>query len=126
MMTLWIAQASAAAAPPSAGGGEGWLIDPELIDPGYGQTVAGGEIQTSFPPPPVAPPTPEWLKSLLGAIGDFFQWSAPALKPMLWIGAALLLLFILYHLVPAFADWVDGLRFGRKSAEGEADLAGQA
>jgi len=119
---MWIAQTSAASAPP----GEGWLLDPELIDPGYGQTMAGGEIQTSFPPPPPTPPTPEWLKSLLQAIGDFFQWSAPALKPLLWIGAILLLLFILYHFVPAFAQWVDDIRFRRRQGTAEEDMAGQA
>ena len=118
---MWIAQTSAASAPP----GEGWLLDPELIDPGYGQTMAGGEIQTSFPPPPPSPPTPEWLKSILQAIGDFFQWSAPALKPLLWIGAILLLLFILYHFVPAFAQWVD-VRFRRRQGTAEEDMAGQA
>ncbi|MGL3822065.1 DUF4129 domain-containing protein [Sphingopyxis sp. R3-92] len=122
MMSMWIAQTSAASAPP----GEGWLLDPELIDPGYGQTMAGGEIQTSFPPPPPTPPTPEWLKSLLQAIGDFFQWSAPALKPLLWIGAILLLLFILYHFVPAFAQWVDDIRFRRRQGTAEEDMAGQA
>lgn len=119
---MWIAQTSAASAPP----GEGWLLDPELIDPGYGQTMAGGEIQTSFPPPPPTPPTPEWLKSLLQAIGDFFQWSAPALKPLLWIGAILLLLFILYHFVPAFAQWVDDIRFRRRQGTAEEGMAGQA
>lgn len=119
---MWIAQTSAASAPP----GEGWLLDPELIDPGYGQTMAGGEIQTSFPPPPPAPPTPEWLKSILQAIGEFFQWSAPALKPLLWIGAILLLLFILYHFVPAFAQWVDDIRFRRRHVAADEDMAGQA
>ena len=79
MISMGIVQASAAAAPSS----QGWLIDPELVDPGYAQTMAGGEIQTSFPPPPPTPPTPEWLKSLLQGLGDFFQWSAPALKPLL-------------------------------------------
>lgn len=119
---MWIAQTSAASAPP----GEGWLLDPELIDPGYGQTMAGGDIQTSFPPPPPSPPTPEWLKSILQAIGEFFQWSAPALKPLLWIGAILLLLFILYHFVPAFAQWVDDIRFRRRHVAAGEDMAGQA
>lgn len=119
---MGIVQASAAAAPSS----QGWLIDPELVDPGYGQTMAGGEIQTSFPPPPPTPPTPEWLKSLLQGLGDFFQWSAPALKPLLWIGAILLLLFILYHFVPAFAQWVDEIRFRRKQGTADEEIVGQA
>ena len=53
MMSLWIAQASAA----TAASDEGWLVDPELVDPAYGQTMAGGEIQTGFPPPP---PVRKW------------------------------------------------------------------
>ena len=119
MMSLWIAQASAAAEAPSAGGG--WLIDPELVDPAYSQTIAGGEIQTAFPPPPPPPPpTPEWLKSLFDMIGSFFQWSAPAAKPLLWVGVALLALFLLYHFVPAFARWVDNLPFRRKAGEDDA------
>ncbi|ALJ16143.1 DUF4129 domain-containing protein [Sphingopyxis macrogoltabida] len=126
MISLWIAQASAAAESAGPVDGQGWLIDPELVDPGYGQTVAGGEIQTGFPPPPPQPETPEWLKSLFNAIGDFFQWSAPAVKPILWVGAALLLLFILYHFVPAFAEWVDRLRFGRRRAAAEENQVGQA
>lgn len=126
MISLWIAQASAAAAAPNADSGRGWLIDPELVDPGYAQTIAGGDIQTRFPPPPPQPETPEWLKSLFGAVGDFFQWSAPAFKPLMWVGAALLLLFILYHFVPAFAEWVDRLRFGRKRAAAEEELVGHA
>lgn len=118
MISLWIAQASAASEPP----GQGWLLDPELVDPGYSQTIAGGEIQTAFPPPPPPPPpTPEWLKSLLQGIGDFFEWSAPAAKPLMWIAVALILLFLLYHFVPAFARWVDNMRFGRKGDGGEAD-----
>lgn len=129
---MWIAQASAATHALSTGGSgggvgsEGWLLDPELVDPGYAQTMAGGEIQTGFPPPPPTPQPPEWLKSLFKALGDFFQWSAPAVKPLLWIGAALLLIFILYHFVPAFARWVDGLWFRRKHGGAEEEAVGQA
>lgn len=125
MMSLWIAQASAA----TDTQGQGWLIDPELVDPGYDATMAGGGIQTSFPPPPDQPQseTPEWLLTLFRAIADFFQWSAPALKPLLWIGAILLLLFLLYHFIPSFAQWVDNLRFRRGRRDEEAvDIAGQA
>lgn len=126
MMSLWIAQASAAAEAPSVSGG--WLIDPELVDPAYSQTIAGGEIQTVFPPPPPPPPpTPEWLKSLFDMIGSFFQWSAPAAKPLLWIGVVLVALFLLYNLVPAFARWVDNLPFRRKAGDDEvADDVGLA
>ena len=119
MMSIWIAQASAAAAAPD----QGWLLDPELVDPAYGQTVARGDIQTAFPAPP--PDVPDWLKSLFEAIGRFFEWSAPALKPMLWGGAILLVLLILYFTVPAFARWVNALPFLRKTGAGaEADEAG--
>ena len=111
MMTLWIAQASAATGAPASDESGGWLIDPELVGPGYGQTMAGGDIQTSFPKPP-PPPEPSQLN--LDWLRDFFEWTAPALKPLMWVGAAALLLLILYHFVPAFADWVDNLRFGRK------------
>lgn len=122
MISVWIAQTSAAADTSGAGGGQGWLLDPELVDPAYSQTIAGGEIQTAFPPPPPPPPpTPEWLKSLLNAIGNFFEWSAPAAKPLMWIGIALILLFLLYHFVPAFARWADNLRFGRKRGDADAD-----
>ena len=118
MISLWIAQASTASEPSS----QGWLLDPELVDPGYSQTIAGGEIQTAFPPPPAPPPpTPEWLRSLFDAIGNFFQWSAPAAKPLMWIGVALLVLFLLYHFVPAFARWVDNLPFRRKAAGDDAE-----
>jgi hypothetical protein len=124
MISMWIAQASAASDAPS----QAWLLDPELVDPGYSQTIAGGEIQTAFPPPPPPPPpTPEWLKSLFDAIGSFFQWSAPAAKPLMWIAVAVVLLFLLYYFVPAFARWVDNLPFRRKAgdddAEGGAGLA---
>ena len=127
MISMWIAQASAAADTSSADvlsadRGGGWLLDPELVDPGYSQTIAGGEIQTAFPPPPPPPPpTPEWLKSLFNAIGNFFEWSAPAAKPLMWVAVALILLFLLYHFVPAFARWVDNLRFGRKRGDEDAD-----
>jgi hypothetical protein len=128
MISLWIAQATAAAQPPAAEAGEGWLIDPELVEPSYTQTMASGTIQTEFPPPPPVPQTPEWLKALGDAIRDFFNWSAPAGKPLLWIGAILLVLLLLYLFVPAFATWVDNIRYRRKrkSAEDEADLVGQA
>lgn len=120
MMSLWIAQASAA----TAASDQGWLVDPELVDPAYGQTMAGGEIQTGFPPPP--PPQPQQPQWDLGWLRDFFEWSAPALKPLMWIGAAALLLLILYHFVPAFADWVDNLRFGRKRGGIEEEALGEA
>ncbi|MBE1528437.1 hypothetical protein GGC65_002893 [Sphingopyxis sp. OAS728] len=127
MISLWIAQTSAAADASSPQGYEGWLLDPELVDPGYSQTIAGGEIQTAFPPPPPPPPpTPEWLKSLFNGIGNFFEWSAPAAKPLMWIAVAALALVLLYHFVPAFAQWVDNLRFGRKARDDEADHIGQA
>ena len=42
MISLWIAQASAATDTSGADGSQGWLLDPELVDPGYGQTIAGG------------------------------------------------------------------------------------
>ena len=104
-----------------------WLFDPELVDPGYDQTIAGGAIQTAFPPPQPQPEAPEWLQALFEAIGRFFQWSAPAGKPLLWIGAALLLIVILYLFVPAFAGWVDDLRGrARRAAPQEEDSVGQA
>ncbi|PZQ23380.1 MAG: DUF4129 domain-containing protein [Sphingopyxis macrogoltabida] len=124
MMSIWIAQASAAA----GSSDQGWLVDPELIDPGYGQTIAGGTIQTGFPPPEPPPETPAWLQSLIDGIGNFLGWSAPAFKPIAWIGAALIALFLLYHLVPAFRrvvdDWIARRR--RRGTAEEIDLAGQA
>jgi len=119
MMSLGIAQASAAA----GGSGQGWLIDPELVDPGYSQTMAAGDIQTRFPIPPPPPEMPAWMKDLFEAIGSFFRWSAPALKPMLWIAAVLLALFLLYHLVPTFARWVDNLPWMRKRGPEAGDEA---
>ncbi|HEV2600153.1 DUF4129 domain-containing protein [Sphingopyxis sp.] len=116
MISLWIAQASAASDPPR----EGWLVDPELVDPGYSQTIAGGQIQTAFPPPPPVPQTPEWLKSLAEAIASFFRWSAPAATPLLWIAVAVIILLLLYFFVPPFARWVDNLRFRRKADDDEA------
>lgn len=130
MMSLWIAQASAAAQTsvqtPGAEPSGGWLIDSELVGPGYGQTMAGGEIQTSFPPPQPPPQPPEWLASLFRALGDFFNWSAPALKPILWIVAILFALFLLYHFVPAFADWIDNLPFRRRKAVSDEEYLGHA
>ena len=123
MMSLSIAQASAAVSP-ATGEGQGWLLDPELLDPGYGRTMAGGEIQTGFPPPPPPQARPQWD---LGWLRDFLEWTAPALKPLLWVGAAALLLLILYHFVPAFADWVDDLRFGRtRRAAAAEESVGEA
>lgn len=118
MIVMAIAQASAAAAP----SGEGWLVDPELVDPGYARTIAGGEIQTALPPPPPPPDTPEWLRSLIEALRHFFEWSAPAFKPIAWVAAILLALFLLYHFVPAFARWVDGLPPFRKQAADDGDM----
>ena len=128
MISLWIAQVTAASPPPVPDGSGEWLLDPELVDPSFSQTIAGGEIQTAFPPPPPPPPpTPEWLKSLFDAISSFFQWSAPAAKPLLWIAVALVVLFLLYHFVPAFARWVDNLPYRRKACETDAeDVVGLA
>ncbi|WOF43727.1 DUF4129 domain-containing protein [Sphingopyxis indica] len=110
--------AAAAAAPV----GEGWLIDPELVDPGYSQTIAGGTIQTSLPAPPPAPETPEWLRSLFAALRDFLEWAQPAYKPLLWLAIAALALVLLYHFVPAFTRWVDSLPLlRRKGAEAEEE-----
>jgi hypothetical protein len=128
MISVWIAQSSAAAGTPSAAAEGGWLLDPELVDPAFSQTIAGGEIQTALPPPPPPPaPPPEWLTALFEAIGRFFDWSTPAAKPLLWIAVAVVALFLLYHFVPAFARWIDDLRFRRRpgDADGE-DLAAAA
>jgi len=132
MISLWIAQASTAAEPTSADAGAGasggWLLDPELVGPSYSQTMAGDTIQTAFPPPPPPPNTPEWLKALGEAIGDFFRWSAPAGKPLLWVGGILLVLLLLYLFVPAFAQWVDDIRYRRKrkALAEEAEQVGHA
>lgn len=127
MISLWIAQASTATAPSSPEEGGGWLVDPELVDPGYSQTIAGGHIQTAFPPPEPPPSMPEWLKALFDGIGSFFRWSAPAAMPLLWIAAALLAAFLLYHFVPAFRRWIDDLPFLRKARDdGAADDIGLA
>ncbi len=119
MMALAIAQASAAAqsaAPSAAASDRGWLLDPELIGPGFGQTMASGSIQTSIPPPPPVPETPAWLLTIGRALARFFEWSAPAGKPLLWIAVVLLALVLLYHFVPAFARLVDALRRRRGDA----------
>jgi hypothetical protein len=119
MISVATAQASTVASD------QGWLVDMELAGPGYSQTIAPGDIQTAFPPPEPQPEAPEWLQALVEAIGRFFQWSAPAGKPLLWIGAALLLLVILYLFVPAFAYWVDDLRGRRRAAPDDDDPVGQ-
>ncbi len=126
MISLWIAQASAAAETPREGS-EGWLVDPELVDPGYVQTMAGDTIQTAFPPPPPQPETPEWLQAIGRAIGRLFEFLAPAAQPLLWVVGIALVLLLLYLFVPAFASWVDDLRLRRKrGAADEAELVGQA
>src|SRR3546814_21007766 len=70
---------------------------------------------------PDAPETPDWLKSLFAALRDFFEWSQPAVKPLLWIAAIALAQLLLYHFVPAFARWVDSLPFFRARKEGGED-----
>lgn len=123
MITLWLAQSAAVAdAPPG-----GWLVDPELVGKAYGQTMAGGTIQTRFPPPQPQPQTPEWLAAIFRAIGNFIQWASPAFTPIAWIAAGLLVLFLLYHFVPAFAEWIDNLPLRRKQPDEDLDNAvGQA
>lgn len=126
MISLWIAQTSAVV--PSSS--EGWLTDPEILDPGYAEVMADGTIQTSFPPPPPIPEAsqmPGWLSSFFNAIGDLFRLTGGAAKPLLWILAGALILFLLYHLVPAFADWVDQhvLRRKPKLVDGEAEDVGE-
>src|SRR3546814_13432258 len=39
----------------------------------------------------------------------------------MWIAVALILLFLLYHFVPAFAQWVDNLRLRRRRGDADAD-----
>src|SRR3546814_15101803 len=98
MTPVCLAQAGVAAAP-----GDGWLVDPALVERGYGQTMAGGGIQTSLPAMPTPPATPDWLKSLLSALRDFFRWSQPAYKPKLLIAAfplALLARYLFFTALP--------------------------
>lgn len=132
-MTLYPAAPPPAASPPApppaaAFNPDGWeggqLLDPELIDRGYGQTMADGTIQTSFPPPEKVEPPPEWLADLFASLGNFFGTSGAVIRPILYIVIALFVLFLLYKLVPAFADWIDE-RLGRRRAAGEDDAAGQ-
>lgn len=126
MISLWIAQASTAAASPNAAGSQTWLLDPELVDPGYTQTMAGDTIQTGFPPPPPPPDTPEWLRALGRAIASFFEWTAPLAQPLLWTALGLLVLLLLYLFVPAFAQWIDDLMWWRKPADESDAVAGHA
>ncbi len=128
MISLWIAQASTAAEPTGADASGGWLVDPELVGPGYSQTMAGDTIQTAFPPPPPPRNTPEWMKTLGDAVRDFFDWLSPLGQPLLWIGGILLALLLLYLFVPAFAQWVDDIRYRRKrkAIADEAEQVGHA
>lgn len=126
MISLWIAQASTAAASPNAAGSQTWLLDPELVDPGYTQTMAGDTIQTGFPPPPPPPDTPEWLRALGRAIASFFEWTAPLAQPLLWTALGLLVLLLLYLFVPAVAQWIDDLMWWRKPADESDAVAGHA
>jgi len=87
-----------------------WLVDSELVDPAYAETMANSGIQTSLPETPPEPPAPDWLLDLIRAIGNFFEATGPALPYILWgIGIALAL-YIAYRLLPGFAAWVDARR----------------
>lgn len=124
MMEALLAQAAAAA--PADAPGSGWLIDPELIDNGYRQTMAGDTIQTSFPPAEPQPRSPQWLIDFFNWLGDFFSATAPYLRPTLYVIGVLFALYLLYRFVPAFAAWVDNLPFWRKKREEEDESIGLA
>lgn len=98
-----------------------WLADQELVDPAYAQTMADTGIQTSLPPPEPVPEPPAWLINFFNAVGEFFTWSAPVLKYVLWALVVLLVLFLAYRFIPGFAEWVDARR---RPVEQEAEEIG--
>jgi hypothetical protein len=96
-------------------------VDSARIAESLSQMRAGGDHQFSFPPPTPAPvPTemPEWVK----AIGQFFDWLFGSgnllVTGIFWLGAAALLGVLLYLLVPAIRDTIDGW-LGRKRPEAD-------
>lgn len=122
---MWASLFSQAVATVPAPPQDGWLIDPELVDGAYRQTMADKAIQTQFPPPEPVPQPPQWLLDLLHMIGRFFQDSAPYLRPTLYVVGALLLLLLLYRFVPAIRLWVDQAMARRKPV-GADEVIGHA
>ena len=82
---------------------------------------ADGGYQFDLSAAPPEPQPPEWLRRILEAIAEFFAAFAPLFKILFWVGVAALVLFLVYLLVPAVREWVDGLRGRRKGDEGGAE-----
>jgi hypothetical protein len=81
---------------------------------------ADGSYQFEFNAPPTPPEPPQWLQDILAAIAEFFGAFAPLFKILFWAAVVGLILFLLYLLVPAFRDWVDGIR-GRRASMDDVD-----
>lgn len=101
-----------------------WLADAELVDPAYAETMGSQGLQTSLPPPEPFTPPPQWLLDFFHSLGEFFEWSGPAINYVLWGLGIAIVLFIAYRLFPGFAEWIDRLR-GKQVVE-ELPEYGQA
>lgn len=61
--------------------------------------LATKDLQFNFDEAPPPPEPPDWLVSLLGAIGKAFVAAAPVLKWVFWIGLALVAILIAWFIV---------------------------
>ena len=104
--------------PDSAAQGD-WVAahyDPALFDQAYNKVRGMGHIQYDFPSIKPPDPPPEWLAKLI----EFLGGASSGIRYFIYALAALLLLYILYRIFPAFRIWVDQ-RFARTSPDTEAD-----
>ena len=97
--------------------------DGRAIADALAQLRADGDLQFAFSPPPPPPePPPAWLEAISRWLASLFGSSQPVLTIIFWGALAVAALLILYWLVPAVRDWVDGLIF-RRGQTAEADAA---
>lgn len=91
--------------------------DPALFDQAYNKVRGMGQIQYDFPSIKPPDPPPEWLAKII----EFLSGASSGIRYFIYALAALLFLYILYRIFPAFRIWVDQ-RFVRTSPDTEADV----
>lgn len=106
-------------APPD--GGVGAFAPAPVNDSAVREALAriegDGSYQLALENAPPPPQPPAWLRDMLEAIGNFLSALGPLFQALFWVAVIGLVLFLLYLLVPAVRQWVDGLRGKRPEAE---------
>jgi hypothetical protein len=117
--------ADATSSPPaySAPIDSGSTVNDTAISAALERLRADNSYQFELGPAPPEPEPPAWLRDFADFLANLFSGLGPLFQVLFWVIVVALIGFLLYTLVPAFQEWLDGLVGRRRitAAEDESE-----